>query len=185
LPCGPPPAGIDPALRAWRPSCAPCSAVSDRRWSGSRWDLDGFVGCDGVVIDALEARGASRGNAERGLVERRVFPQLALRASQQRWPRLASRCAGQRWHAAAAGRAAWTATPACCGSTPRRDATPPPLCGGHGRPEVRPPARLVAPWLRPRRAKAVGAMDGPTAVQFRCNTSRRRPAGSVRGGRRA
>jgi hypothetical protein len=56
-------------------------------------------------------------------------------------------------HAAAAGRAA------CLGQ--------PPLRGGRGRPEVRPPARLVAPWLRPRRAKPAGAMDGPAGAQSR------------------
>jgi hypothetical protein len=44
-------------------------------------------------------------------------------------------------------------------------ATGPPQSGGHGRPEVRPPARLVAPWLRPRRAKPAGAMDGRAGVK--------------------
>ena len=35
---------------------------------------------------------------------------------------------------------------------------------GHGRPEVRPLGRPANPWRSPRRPKAVGAMDGPTAV---------------------
>ena len=47
--------------------------------------------------------------------------------------------------------------------TPRRRAS-----GGHGRPEVRPLARLVAPRLRPRRAKPAGAMDGPAGVKKGC-----------------
>ena len=41
----------------------------------------------------------------------------------------------------------------------------PPLSGGHGRPEVRPPGRLVAPWLRPRRPKPAGGMDAPAGVK--------------------
>ena len=48
---------------------------------------------------------------------------------------------------------------------------PPPLRGGHGRPEVRPFARLVAPWLRPRRAKPARAMDGRAGAEV---SSRRR-----------
>jgi len=55
----------------------------------------------------------------------------------------------RRQHAAAAGRAACT--------------TPPPR-GGYGRPEVRPPGRPANPRRSPRRPTAVGAMDGPTAV---------------------
>jgi len=35
---------------------------------------------------------------------------------------------------------------------------------GHGRPEVRPPGRPANPRRSPRRPQAVGAMDGPTAV---------------------
>ena len=38
----------------------------------------------GLAVPFLEARGASRGNGERFPVKRRVFPQLALRASRQR-----------------------------------------------------------------------------------------------------
>ena len=41
-------------------------------------------GFSGVAVPFLEARGASRGNAERFPMKRRVFPQLALRASRQR-----------------------------------------------------------------------------------------------------
>jgi len=40
----------------------------------------------------------------------------------------------------------------------------PPLSGGHGRPEVRPPARRGAPRLPLRLAKPAGAMDGPAGV---------------------
>jgi hypothetical protein len=41
-------------------------------------------GLAGVVCRCREARGASRGNAVRFPVKRRVFPQLAVRASRQR-----------------------------------------------------------------------------------------------------
>jgi len=41
-------------------------------------------------------------------------------------------------------------------------------CGGlrRGSPGGRAIARLVAPWLRPRRAKPAGAMDGPAGAKF-------------------
>ena len=43
-------------------------------------------GLAGLAVPFLEARGASRGNVVRFPVKRRVFPQLALRASRQwRW----------------------------------------------------------------------------------------------------
>jgi hypothetical protein len=59
------------------------TARSGRRPCSALWQWIGLRG--------LEARGASRGNAGPVPVERRVFPQLALRASQQR--RVLSTCA--------------------------------------------------------------------------------------------
>jgi hypothetical protein len=50
-------------------------------------DRELMSGLSGLAIPFLEARGVSRGNVERFLVKRRVFPQLTLRASRQR-----------RWH---------------------------------------------------------------------------------------
>ena len=142
-----------------------------------------------VMPDALEARGASRGNAVPFPVKQRVYPQLALRASRHRARRsdrrvrhrarrseTAAKGTGhggrrpplQRGRAAAAGRAA----------------RQPPLRGGHGRPEVRPPGRLVAPWLRPRRPKPAGAMDGPAGVKFSksCRARPGRPPAGPPGG---
>ena len=48
-------------------------------------------------------------------------------------------------------------------------------------PGRRPFARLVAPWLRPRRAKPAGAMDGPAGVKFRARDLRGSSAGRRRG----
>jgi len=62
---------------------------------------------------------------------------------------------------------------------------PPPLRGGHGRPEVRPFARLVAPWLRPRRAKPARAMDGRAGAEVSSRRRDRDPGSSECGPRPA
>jgi hypothetical protein len=139
---------------------------------------------DGMTCRCREARGASRGNAVGFLMKRRGFPQLALRASQQgrRGERGGVRGndgRGERggvWDGVGTQRpqAAPRACPGSDGSPSRRSAEPPPLRGGHGRPEVRPLGRSANPWRSPRRPKPAGAMDGPAGVKFNTGPRTRR-----------
>jgi len=69
------------ACGSW--SHRPDSTVGDRRYRASL-----LIGAP----RALEARGVSRGNGDRFPVDRRVFPQLTLRASRQRVMTVGDRC---------------------------------------------------------------------------------------------
>ncbi len=147
------------------------AAVSDRRSPGSRRPLsapenDGKRDRNARIRAPL--KGASRGNAARAWSCRSVEEPnparsrphpLAGRSLRPSWASVAQRRLRSGIHACACRlrRLLMGRPPGGHRSRKRHHGSMPPLRGGHGRPEVRPPGIRAAPWLRLRMPKRKSA----------------------------
>jgi hypothetical protein len=176
------------------PSLVQCNRGKSRGCPCRRWNRVCMA-----ATRCREARGASRGNAERFPVQRRVFPQLALRASRQRCrsasrtqrPQAAPRAAlhvrhdGQRppLQAAAAPRRPRSPGGATARPTGRTlaAATSGQACGGHGwgRVHVKPRHRASLCFAGLRRLLKGRLPGGHRRRQFHPAGSRRSAAATV------
>ncbi len=159
----------------------------------SRWNADGCRWSDAYSLSLRFGLPSSGGFYQRARYARSGRrPRRVPRRTTVRDRRYSVGSHRVRPHAAAAGRAACRAPtrqfdasancrepPRSGGHGPQEGGRPPaavrrsgalPRAAAERRPRPpggRPPGRLVAPWLRPRRPKPAGAMDGPAGAQSR------------------